>query len=242
MELVDWSAGVVPNQLKPVLPDPSMLERVYTKKRDSFHTAPGYREIAVEYSCIPDALYPWNPTVMRDILAVAPDAVPMWVRWVFRSPEEYENPETIVFGRHALGRKVEHLRSDVEPFHCFMPNMPCQGLKFARPNRVWFIHEGPHPEDKYKDLPGDYRPFDHSILETVIEMAEGFKMTEKEYKKHLYDTMIEAARRARAKRKAAIDDDMEMRSRSWHSYADKIIETISDVEMAEYNRSIGHRQ
>ncbi len=241
MELVDWSSGVLP-ETQAVLPDPSTLERVFTKRRDSFHTAPGYREVAVEYSCVPDSMYPWDPFVMREIQRIAVDAVPMWVRWVFRSPEDEENPQNVIFGRHALGRHVEHLSSDIDKFQCLMPDMPCRGLTFKRPNRVWFIHEGPHPQDKYLDLPGDYRPFDHSILETAVEMAEGFKMTEKEYKKHLFDRFVESADRAKQKRQAAIDDDMAQRAKDWHKYADPIIERISDVEIEEYNRSIGQRR
>lgn len=242
MELVDWSNGVLPQQLKKVLPDPNTLERVFTKRRDSFHTAPGFRQVAVEYSCIPDSMYPWNPFIMRKIHLVAPDAIPMWVRWVFRSPEDEENPQNVVFGRHALGRRVEHLGSNIDLFKCEMPSMPSQGLTFKKPNRVWFIHEGPHPKDKYVDLPGDYLPFDHTIYETAVEMAEGFQMSLEEYKKHLYDLFINAADRAKQKRQAAIVDDMEQRSKDWHKYADPIIERISDVEIEEYNRSIGQRR
>ena len=238
MEIADWSAGVLPDQLKGVIRGPGDMESVYTKRRDSVHTAPGFREIAVEYTCIPDSMYPWDPFIMKEINVFAPDAVPMWVRWAFRSPEEYENPQTVVYGRHALGRHVEHLASGIDKFPCPMPD----GATFKKPNRIWFIHEGPRATDKYVDLPGDYLPFDHTIRETAEYMAEGFRMTEEEYKQSLRDQFIHAADRAKQKRKAAIDDDMEQRANDWHKYADKIIETISDVEIGEYNRSIGQRR
>jgi len=238
LELADWSAGVAPDALKPVLRSPGDVESVFTKRRDSFHTAPGFREVAVEYTCIPDSMYPWDPFIMKEINRIAPDAVPMWVRWAFRSPEEYEDVGTVVYGRHALGRHVEHLASDIDQFQCPMPD----GVTFKKPNRVWFIHEGPRPTEKYVDLPGDYLPFDHSIYAKAVEMAEGFKMSLKEYKKELFDQFVHAADRAKTKRRLAIADDMEQRSKDWHKYADKIIERISDVEIDEYNRSIGQRR
>jgi hypothetical protein len=235
LELSSWSSGVVLDELKPVMRNPADSMPVFTKRRDSFHTAPGYREVAVEYSCIPDSMYPWDPFIMKEINRFAPDAIPMWVRWAFRSPEEYEDVGTVVYGRHALGRHIEHLSSDIDRFQCPMP----EGVTFKKPNRIWFIHEGPHPTDEYVDLPGDYLPFDHSIYSKAVEMAEGFKQTLAEFKASLYDQFISAADRAKTKRRAAIADDMEMRSRAFHSYADKLMENVSDVEIGEYNRTIG---
>lgn len=240
MDLADWSAGVLPDQVKSVLPDPGSLEKVYTKRRDSFHTAPGYRELAVEYTCIPDSMYPWNPEVMQAIRVFAPDAVPLWVRWVFRTPQDYEDPHDKVFGRHALGRSVDNLESDLEPLTVTMPSMPCQGLTFPKPNRLWFIHEGEREENI--ELPGAFLPFDATIYLQAEEAARGFRMTDQEYKAHLRDVMINQPMERREARKRANEDDMEERSKDFHKYADKIIETVSDVEIGEFSRRAGDRR
>lgn len=234
MELADWSSGLVEEPLKKVLPDPAQLEKVYTKPAVDFQTAPGWREVAVEYSCIPDSMYPWDPCVMKAIRVLALDAVPMWVRWVFRSPQDTENPHDVVFGRHALGRSIDHQKSELDGFRCEMPTMPCQGLKFSKPNRIWFIHEGERPTERFVDLPGDYLPFDETLYLKVLDMSAGFRMTDKEYKEALREQFIHKPERERQKRIAANADDMEQRSKDWHSYADKIMKSISDVEIKEF--------
>lgn len=208
---------------------------------DSFASAPGYREMDVVYSCVPDPAYPWDPQVMRAIREFAPDAVPMWIQWVFMSPGETGNPEVVVFGRHALGRTIQNLTSELEPFRCAMPTMPCQGLTFERPNRIWFVHEGaPHPQ--YPDLPGSYLPFDGSILDRAKKSAIGFRMSEKEFVEYMRQEFIEKAREEKDRRRAALEDDLEARRRDFEAYADKQFERISEVEAAEFQRSAGKRE
>jgi hypothetical protein len=242
VELSDWGAGVLKEELQDVLPDPSTLAPVYTPKRDSFFTAPGWREVAVEYTCIPDAMYPWDPKVMRAINVFAPDAVPLWVRWVFRSPQDEDNPIDVVYGRHALGRAIENLEAERSDFTCSMPEMPCQGLVFSRPNRIWFIHEGERPQEKYVDLPGDYLPFDGTLVVKAEEAARGFRMTEKEYRDFLREKFIEQAEQGRRKRVLAIEDDLEQRRKDIAPYIERTLEKISDVEIGEYMRSVGQRR
>jgi len=196
-------------------------------------TAPGWREIDVAYSCIPDPVYPWDPVVMKAILEFAPDAVPMWVHWVFLSPQETGNPEVVVFGRHALGRRIQNKTSELEPFRCAMPTMPCQGLTFERPNRIWFIHEGStHP--KNPDLPGAFLPFDGSILDRAKKSATGFRMTEKEFIESMKKDFIEKERAATELRKKQVQDDIEYRSRDFEAYARRQLDKVSDVEAKEY--------
>jgi len=209
------------------------VPRIPYKIADSPATAPGWREIDVAYSCIPDPTYPWDPQVMRAILEVAPDAVPMWVHWVFLSPHETGNPQVVVFGRHALGRRIRNQTSELEPFRCAMPTMPCQGLTFERPNRIWFIHEGStHPE--HPDLPGTFLPFDGSILDRAKKSAIGFRMTEKEFIQSMKEEFIEREREAKALRRKQLDEDMEYRHRDFEAYATKQVANISEVEAREY--------
>lgn len=227
MRLTDISMGA------PVgLPLPKLTHKV----ADSPATAPGWREVDVAYSCIPDAAYPWDPVVMKAIQEFAPDAVPMWVHWVFLSPHETGNPQVVVFGRHALGRRIQNMTSELEPFRCAMPTMPCQGLTFERPNRIWFIHEG-STNPRYPDLPGTFLPFDGSILDRAKKSAIGFRMTEKEFVEAMREEFIEKERRARDLRRQQLADDMEARHRDFEAYAKKQMERISDVEAKEYGEA-----
>lgn len=213
------------------------LPRLSYKLGDSPHTAPGWREVDVAYSCIPDPVYPWDPVVMRAIQEFAPDAVPMWVHWVFLSPGDTGNPQLVVFGRHALGRRIRNMTSELEPFRCAMPTMPCQGLTFERPNRIWFIHEGsPNPE--HPSLPGTFLPFDGSILDRAKRSAIGFRMTEKEFIEHLRDEWIERERKAKEARKRQLEEDLDYRQRDFERYARRQVESISDVEADEYLRAM----
>ncbi len=224
MRLSDISTGLSPEFKTPRIP---------YKIADSPTTAPGWREVDVAYSCIPDPAYPWDPQVMRQILEFAPDAVPMWVHWVFLSPHETGNPQVVVFGRHALGRRVRNQTSELEPFRCAMPTMPCQGLTFERPNRIWFIHEGStHP--KHPDLPGTFLPFDGSILDRAKKSAVGFRQTEKEFIQSMKEEFIEKERLAKELRKKQLDEDMEYRHRDFEAYAAKQVANISEVEAKEY--------
>lgn len=187
----------------------------------------------MEYSCVPDSAYPWDPQIMKAIREFVPDAVPMWVHWVFLSPHETGNPQVVVFGRHALGRKIRNVVSELEPFRCAMPTMPCQGLTFERPNRIWFIHEG-SPNPQYSDLPGAFLPFDGSILDRAKKSAIGFQMTEKEFVESMKAEFIEKERVAKALRKQQIEDDMESRRRDFEAYASKQFERISESEAKGY--------
>lgn len=233
MELADWAVGVSP-ELDGILPDPEALPRLHHKAATDFYSAPGWREVTVEYTCVPDPMYPWDPGIMKKIWQYAPDAVPMWVHWVFRSPEADENPHDVVFGRHALGRVIKNVRSEQIPFQCDMPTMPCQGLKFERPNSIWFIHEGARPKERYVDLPGEYLPFDEQLLHRVQEASQGFRMTDKEYKEHLRQELLGNVLKGMQRRRAAVLADKEARDRAFHSYAQPIFDSLSDVEVAEF--------
>jgi len=239
MQLSDWSEGVVAGA-KNLLPDPSSLPALRGKFATDFHSARGMREVAVEYTCIPDAQYPWDPLMMKLIWEFAPDAVPLWVRWVFRTPQDEENPHDVVYGRHALGRVVR-ARTDLFPLKASMPTMPVFGLKFAKPNVLWFIHEGAVDPTK-RGMPGNYLPFDWSIVQRAKDSSEGFKMSDKEYREHLHNLWIDKPRTARDKRIADWEQDMAYRDQDFQRYYAKLADHISDVEIAELQRSVGKRK
>jgi len=240
VDLASWADGIDIEQV-PVAP--SVLPRGRVQLRDSFHTAPGYREIGMFYSCVPDPVYPWDPKVVREIWKFAPDAVPMWVQWVFMSPQETGNPEIVVFGRHALGRSIKNQRAYLEPFRVHMPTMPCQGLKFDRPNDIWFIHQGlmgQHP--KYKDLPGDYLPFDSDLVKKVADISEGFKMSDKEYRERLEDVMIKQVVGREMRRVIHNRLEKAYARKQVLNYVDRQYEKVSENEARDYYLGRGRRR
>lgn len=201
----------------------------------------GWREVGQFYSCIPDPVYPWDPEVVRRIQKFVPDVVPMWVHWVFKTPPEASRRETVVFGRHALGRRLWNPGIPLQSFPCTMPQMPCQGLTFERPNQLWFVHDGAKNEE-FPSLPGNYLGFDDSIVERAKDSALGFTMTEKEFVEFMVEKHINTPRRAQELRKAQIHDEMSYRDRDLKAYAKKQLDKISDVEMEEFLRSAGNRE
>jgi len=231
VNLADWSDGIIPNSMLGVVPSsPQEMPTAYLPLRDSPDNARGYREVGTFYSCIPDSAYPWDADKMRAIREVIPDAVPMWVQWVFLRPD---SKEKVVFGRHALGRAIKEPGREFLPFRCSMPTMPCQGLKFERPNRIWFIHEGDRNRD-YPDIPGTFLPFDDTIVHRAKESARYMQMSEKEFREQMEKELIEGPREERRRRREALDADLAARDKDFHSYADKVLDSISDVERKEY--------
>jgi hypothetical protein len=241
VDLSSWASGDF--ELSQAQVAPSVLPEGRVRVRDSFYTAPGYREIGMFYSCVPDAAYPWDPKVMREILQLAPDAIPMWVQWVFLSPQETGNPEIVVFGRHALGRHIVNHVGYLEPFRVLMPTMPCQGLRFERPNDIWFIHQGPmgqHP--KYKDLPGDYLPFDSDLVSKVADIAQGFKMSDKEYRAYLQEILINKPIRDEEQRLAHIASEHEYARKQIMPFVDRQYNNVSEKEALDFYRGRGVRE
>ena len=230
MDFMSWSQGI-PAGAEGHLSDPSQLPALNMKVGDSFSTAPGYRELDVVYTCVPDVAHPWDPKIMKMIWKLAPDAVPLWVQWVFMSPADTGNPEVVVFGRHGLGRCIRNNRVELPEFRCAMPSMPCAGLKFEQPNMLWFIHEGDRPKEKYLDLPGEYLGFDHLLLEKVKTMSEGFNMSEAEYKKFLFDEMWAKPKAEHDAKMAAYEADMEARADEIAPYIKRQLDAMSEADM-----------
>lgn len=130
--------------------------------RDSFHTAGGWRELGVSYSCIPDPVYPWSPEVLKAIWEFDPGVIPLWVRWAFLSPDG----EVVVFGRHAIGRRVRDPHTAIWPMQVEMPSFPCNGVRFERPNLIEMILLG-DPDPRAADLPGAYQPFNWNLYKLL---------------------------------------------------------------------------
>lgn len=240
MDLEDLSAQAA-SDLRKILPQEQDMPKAMVREAQSFDQAPGYREIGMFYTCVPDVQYPWDPTIMKEIWRFAPDAIPMWVQWVFLGPKE-RGEHIEVFGRHALGRKIWHPNYDLTPFHCEMPSFPCQGLSFEKPNYIWFVHEGAKLNDgKYKDLPGNFLGFDDSILRRAKDEAVGFNMTEREFIEFMRETYIEKPRLERERRLKALEEDMAARDADFEKYARGQMDKISDVEIKEFQQSVGKR-
>lgn len=237
MNLADWSEGIVPDGLESLLPAPSQMPTASMPIRDSPENARGYREVDTLYSCIPDPSYPWNPDMVKAIREFLPDVVPMWVQWVFMRPN---SKEKVVFGRHALGRTIKDPGRDLMPFRCSMPTLPCGGLHFEKPNRIWFIHEGERNRD-YPDIPGTYLPFDDSIVHRARESVRYMQLSDKEFRAAMEKELITDVAEARERKKALHADERAQRDHDFHMYADKLMETVSDVEIEEYRRSVGRR-
>jgi hypothetical protein len=67
------------------------------------------------------------------------------------------------------------------------------------------------------------------------------QMTEKEFREQMQKELIDDVRDERARKKAASASEREARDKDFHGFADKLMESVSDVEIAEYQRSVGKR-
>lgn len=236
MKLTDIAEGLT-DDIAQVAPAPEQMPALKFR----LDKIRGWLEIGQFYSCIPDTVYPWDPTVMKAIWEHAPDAVPMWVQWVFHTPPEDSESGIVIYGRHAIGRRIWHPRTEPIGFRCLMPTMPCQGLTFEKPNKIWFIHTG-SDNPLSRDLPGTFLGFDDTILDRVKRSALGFQMTDAEYQAHLKEELIEGPRKRLEKKQKALDEEMSYAQADLERYAAKQLERVSDVEIMEYTRSAGKRK
>lgn len=197
-------------------------------------TIKGWRELGVSYTCVPDTLYPWDPTVLKMIWDFAPDTIPIWVQWVFQVPlEDADSYREVVFGRHALGRRIVIPNAPLPELKVTMPTMPVLGVTFDKPNSIWFVHDGA-PDPRSSALPGGYLGFDDTILDRAKQSVIGRNMTQKEFEEYMWERYVLAPQRRAEARKAAIEDDLAYRGADFEKYAKKQIERISDVEAKEY--------
>lgn len=189
---------------------------------DSPANAPGWRDLGMEFSCVPDALYPWDPTILKQIWAFDPGVIPVWVRWAFLAPN---STSTVVFGRHALGRRLVDPRRDLTMFSVTMPSMPCQGVTFAQPNELFLYWAGPTDGE----CPGEYRAFDIELVKYLLE-RQIHDLSPAEIKdKYILGPLlrdVERANKAREEEKYA--------RRDLDRYMDKQLENVSEVELRDW--------
>ena len=230
MKLPEWVAEAdrkrVAELNKARLSAPSFQHKV----ADSFHTAPGWRELSFELTCIPNGQYPWNPEVIKAIWKFDPTLVPMWVNWAFAPPGQ--DNEVVVFGRHVIGRHEPLLCGEAPEFFVSMPSMPCQGLTFKKPNVLELVLMMPrnsqYPEAA--DLPGDFLAFDWPIVEWL---RERFKASQKSGQDMARD-YINAKREEEDRNRACREDEMAYRMRDLERYVSRKLDQVSEVEIRDH--------
>jgi len=190
----------------------------------------GVRWLGRTYSCVPDAVYPWDPDVVRAIWRFDPSARPIWVKDIFQVPlEDSDAHRVIVYGRHGIARKIENLRG-LEPLQVEMPSMPVLGLRFDAPNYEpvrWFDRLAP---GKYPEAPGAYLPFD-------FEFAKWLEMTRMPHDEALWvKTFVTDKQVRELERKRQRDDMHNYLMREVRKFTSKILENTSEVEMMERER------
>src|SRR3972149_6389652 len=125
--------------------------------RDSEATAPGWRFLGETYSCIPDAVYPWDPAVILAVREFCPDAMPILIRTVWQSSLLDGKPRPMALVRHGIARAIRDPISPVHSFYCHMPSTPTTGrVRLSTPNYIevnWYDRED---RPWGYDLPGAY--------------------------------------------------------------------------------------
>jgi hypothetical protein len=197
--------------------------------RDGATQAPGYREVGMFFSCIPDVEHPWNPEVVKAIWEFDPHFVPCYLKWVFLAPEDQStHGSEVVFGRHVLARHVESPVNQLEDFECSMPPMPCQGITFKRPTVLVNILMKPNLDS---DLPGEYIEFDMSVVSWMRS-----KFIENTTPAEEARNYVASAKIANERRKEALKMDMAARYGDVNKYITKRMQDVSDVEVKDYLR------
>lgn len=195
---------------------------------DSFHTAPGWRDVGMEYSLIPDSSYPPDSQVTRAIHSFDPGVIHLWVRWIFMSPSNTGNPQIEVFGRHAVGRYVKNPHGQVEPFRIDVP----ANYHGPVPNLIERILMG-EPDSRARDLPGIYVPWDWKLY---YDLRNDYLLASvKDIKKLAVEDQAMAWLRYRASLLA----DRAYRNADIRAYAERKLANVSELEAKE--RFLGNR-
>jgi hypothetical protein len=194
--------------------------------------APGWIFKGVSISCVPDAVYPWDPDVVRALREVDDAIVPVFVKYVFDPPYDQAERQTVVLGRHGLALYRHHLRYVAEPFPLEMPSfvgLGFRGLRFERPNRylVTLMEEINQPGT---ELPGAYVPLNWS----AVSWVQDGKIRARRIDQALRESR-EQNRAAEAKRKADREDEHNRKQDSIQRYIDSL--EVSDVEWEQYQRA-----
>lgn len=131
---------------------------------------PGWLVEGVEFQTFPDVTYPWDPAIVKACQKVDARIRPLWVKLVFKRPvDDSRGWEWKVFGRHALGLKVDNPsaagREHMNILRGFQDKSPPNlVLEILEDNRPWM-----HEEDQ-GDLPGKYLKFGWYIYQGVRKL------------------------------------------------------------------------
>jgi len=195
---------------------------------DSDYTAPGYLFYGQFFSCVPDPLYPWDPTVLRAIREFCPDAMPLVIRSVWRNGDYGQMDEPFVLVRHGLGRAIRNPILDVHHFDCGMPAtaipglcIPGRNLSDCKPNYIevdWFDKEN---RQFGHDLPGAYLPFD---WEFYYALRSGYEDGSRD-NGNLYEKLAAPSRALKARRQRFRQDE--------GAYIEKDISSYYSVEPSD---------
>lgn len=191
---------------------------------DSPLNAPGWKELSIKYTCVPDAAYPWDPAIVKAIQVFDPGFAPIWVRWTFLSPD---NTEIVTFGRHAFGRYRE-LQKDVPTLR--IEAMPLNAF-FKKPNIIEKVWMG----QSDSDLPGPYQPFDATLYNFCRR-----NYCVKSSREMIADMHAEIERDKLKKINNEIE--LEYRQRELDKYTSKKLAQMSEVEMKEVFGKLQHRK
>ena len=193
--------------------------------RDTAESAPGWRFLGEAYSCIPDAVYPWDPAVVRAIREFCPDVVPMTIRTVWKSSRLDGEPRTMVLVRHSIARAIRDPICPIHRFHCEMPSTGVSGVRLTRPNYIelnWYDKE---VRPWGFDLPGEYLPFDWELYES-LRLAYVDSLMPDELSEHLFSPY--QARQNR--RKKHNREERAYRNQDIQEYTSRKMECVSELE------------
>lgn len=191
--------------------------------------ASGWHEVGMEFTMVPDAVHPWNTEVMKAIQRIRPDLVPLWVRWVFKTPPEWGPQEEVVFGRHGLGQIYNDPTHEIPVLKMLAPTVKYPGVRLDRPHTLFLIWQT-KTNKLSPSLPGEYKAFDWELYHHVHDNF-GYESIDAKQWAHDY---IEGIRDQRAKDQKKRQDELEYRLRDVNKFAQKVLENVSEVEMKEY--------
>jgi len=191
---------------------------------------PGWLVEAVEFQTFPDTVYPWDPAIVRACQAVDPRVRPLWVKLVFKRPvDDARGWEWKVFGRHALGLKVDSPSNDRERLTVLRgfqdKSPPNLVLEILEDNRPWM------KEENQGDLPGKYLKFDWYIYQGVRKLYVNTNIKADEPAKQAL--LDKREREARAKQAAWADFHADV-SDFKRTYVQKILNQQSEAEAQQW--------
>lgn len=199
-------------------------------------TAPGWIFIGQEITCIPDSVHPWDGKVTRAIQAIDPDLVPIWVKYIYKEPTDWNTNKIHVIGRHGIGLVDKTPGIDPNPFNCEMPlGGKALGCRLERPNKIEHIFKG-GDDPRASDLPGKYIPFDWEVYKFVKDNYR--RLSLKELKNFfIYNPKTAHAEREQAEKKEALYQKDQIQK-----YWERKMSEVTETEMKNYFLGINGRK